>query len=70
MKRITFSADDAPVDVARQLARMQQTTLSAQARLWFVAYASGKKSLDDLTRSIAGVARVGRRLSRDKMNER
>lgn len=40
VRRITFTADDALIDDAREMAREEHTTLNAQFQLWLEAYAA------------------------------
>ncbi|HMO44809.1 MAG TPA: hypothetical protein PKB14_02115 [Rubrivivax sp.] len=73
MKNITLSADERLIEAARERARAEQTTLNEQFRRWLADYASTHQRLqsyDRLMASIRGKARVGRKLSRDEMNER
>jgi hypothetical protein len=73
MKNITLSADDALIEAARERARAEQTTLNEQFRRWLKDYADGSLRLqryDALMAAVRGKARVGRKLTRDEMNER
>lgn len=40
MKNITFSAEDASISKARNLAQLRGTTLNEEFRLWLASYAS------------------------------
>lgn len=42
MKNITFSADDASIAQARNLAQLRGTTLNEEFRLWLASYASAQ----------------------------
>jgi hypothetical protein len=73
MKNITFSADEALIESAREQAKADNSTLNEQFRLWLAAYA---KRLQ-LSRFDALMADIGdkydtggRRFTRDEMNER
>ena len=68
MKRVTVSAEEQVIEAARARARAGQTTLSEQFRRWLADYARLGQSavIDDLR----GKLKVGRKLSRDEMNER
>jgi hypothetical protein len=73
MKNITLSADENLIDAARQRAAEEHTTLNEQFRLWLEDYAHRSKRLDEFDRlmdDLKGKVRIGRKLSRDEMNER
>lgn len=73
MKQITLSADEDVIECARRRARSEQTTLTEQFRQWLEAYARPEQRIHryDLAMSeLRGKLRVGRRLTRDEMNER
>lgn len=73
MENITLSADENLIKAARQRAVAEHTTLNEQFRLWLEDYAQRKKRLDEfdaLMDDLKGKVRIGRKLSRDEMNER
>ena len=72
MKNITLTADDALIEAARERARSENTTLNEQFRLWLASYAR-KQRLQQYEQVMAGLRGklvVGRKLTRDEMNER
>ncbi len=72
-KNITFSADEALIEGAREAARAESTTLNAQFRLWLEQYAR-RQRVDAATVLIAELqAKIdtsGRKFTREEMNER
>lgn len=73
MKNITLSADERLIEAARQRARDQNTTLNEEFRRWLENYTEADerlKRMDDTMRELAGKLRVGRKLTREEMNER
>ena len=73
MKNITLSADEGLIEAARERARAEQTTLNEQFRLWLAYYARREQQAQramETIRELRGKLRVGRRLTRDEMNER
>ena len=73
MKNVTFKADEKVIEAARERARAEHTTLNEKLRHWLVDYASRQQSLEDfdrLTNDLRGKVRIGRKLTRDEMNER
>lgn len=73
MKKITLSADERLIEAARERARSENTTLNDQFRLWLASYADSAGRLQhygELMPSLGGRPELGRRLSRDEMNER
>ena len=73
MKNITLSAAGELIDAARARAREEQTTLNEQFRLWLADYAQRRQRMeryDEVIRQLRGKLRVGRKLTRDEMNER
>lgn len=74
MKNITLSAEAALIDAARSQARIEQTTLNEQFRIWLASYASRQHNADGamaLLDSLRQYARTGgRKFRRDEMNER
>jgi hypothetical protein len=72
MKNITLSADEALIEAAREQARAENTTLNEQFRLWLAAYARKRRleRYEDVMSDLRGKVVVGRKLTRDQMNER
>jgi hypothetical protein len=73
MKNITLSADEHLIEAARERARAEHTTLNEQFRRWLADYAQAQQRLqrcDEVMARLRGRLQVGRRLSRDEMNER
>lgn len=73
MKNITLSADEKLIEAARARAREKQTTLNEEFRRWLAEYTRQNEQaqrFDDVTGKLRGKLRVGRKLTRDEMNER
>lgn len=73
MKNITLSADDELIEAARERARAEHTTLNDQFRRWLADYvqqAQRRERYEETILALRGKVRVGRKLSRDEMNER
>ncbi len=73
MKNITLSADEALIEAARARARAEQTTLNEQFRRWLADYAQSRARMDryeSVMSELRGKLKVGRKLSREAMNER
>ena len=73
MKNITLSADESLIEAARAKARAEQTTLNEQFRRWLAAHAHANERMDRYDAVMAdlrGRLKVGRKLSREAMNER
>lgn len=73
MGNITFRADESLIEVARERAERENTTLDAQFRLWLAEYSRTEdrlKAYDETIRALRGKLVVGRRLTREEMNER
>ena len=71
MKNITLSADEKVIDAAR--ARAEHTMLNEQFRQWLPTYARERNRIqqyDAVVAELKGNLRVGRKLTRDEMNER
>ena len=72
-KNITFSADEALIEEAREAARAENTTLNEQFKLWLERYAR-KQRAEKAMRCIAElqgkINTGGRKFTRDEMNER
>ena len=73
MRNITLSADENLIEAARARARAEHTTLNEQSRLWLEFYARRDVRMqryDEVLARVKGNVRVGRKLTRDEMNER
>ena len=73
MKPITFSAEGHLIEAARERALAEGTTLNEVFRRWLEEYAQTEQRLqryDSLMADLRGKVLVGRKLSRDEMNER
>ena len=73
MKNITLSADESLIEAARERARSEHTTLNEQFRRWLADYAHTRERMqryDDVMATLRGSLKVGRKLTRDEMNER
>jgi hypothetical protein len=73
MKNITLSAEETLIEAARERARAEQTTLNEQFRKWLAEYARASARLDRYDAAMTdlrGRLKVGRKLSREAMNER
>ena len=73
MKNITLSADEKLIEAARERARTENTTLNEQFRRWLEEYTQQQERMrryDEVIASLKGKVRVGRKFTRDEMNER
>ena len=73
MKNITLSADEDLIDAARRRAAAERTTLNTQFRLWLADYVGREQQAARaaaVMRELRGKLRVGRKLTREEMNER
>ncbi len=73
MKNITLSADENLIKAARRRAMEEHTTLNEQFRLWLKHYVGREQQVARAMRTIRelqGKLRVGRKLTREEMNER
>jgi hypothetical protein len=73
MKNLTLSADEALIEAARARARAERTTLNEQFRRWLADYArtdERRRRYDEVMSKVRGRLKVGRKLTRDAMNER
>ena len=73
MKNVTLSADETLIEAARERARAERTTLNEQFRLWLTDYAHAGARMDrydTVMAELRGRLKVGRKLSREAMNER
>ena len=73
MKNITLSADENLIEAARRRAVLERTTLNEQFRFWLENYVRREQRAAEamrVMRELQGKLRVGRKLTRDEMNER
>lgn len=74
MKRITFSADESTIELARQRARREHTTLNHEFRRWLEGYVEREarvaKAMQTIERLQRTVRTGGRKFTREEMNER
>lgn len=73
MKNITLSADESLIEAARARARAERTTLNEEFRRWLESYAQRElrvQRYNEVMAELRGKVRVGRKLTRDEMNER
>lgn len=72
MKNITLSADEELIEAARAQAKAENTTLNEQFRLWLAGYARKQhmQRYEEVMSGLRGKVVVGRKLTRDEMNER
>ena len=73
MKNITLSADEHLIAAARQRAAAEHTTLNEQFRHWLADYVQREQQAAKalvVMRELQGKVRVGRKLTREEMNER
>ena len=78
VQKITFGADEAAIERARELARSEGKTLGEAFREWLQSYASRvpEQYLDAKREDIRALferlsyVRAGRKFTRDEMNER
>lgn len=73
MKNITLSADAELIEAARQRAAMEHTTLNEKFRSWLLDYVGRQRQASRAMRTIRelqGQMRVGKKLTREQMNER
>ena len=73
MKNITLSADETLIEAARQRAASERTTLNEQFRRWLADYVGRKRQAAEavqVMRELQGRLQVGRKLTREEMNER
>ena len=73
MRNITLSADEGLIADARRRAAAENTTLNAKFRLWLEEYVGRERQAAkalEIMRELQGKLRVGRKLTREEMNER
>ncbi|MCX6591865.1 MAG: hypothetical protein NTZ56_10095 [Acidobacteria bacterium] len=72
MKNITLSADEAVIQQARDRAARDGSTINAEFRKWLMEYTKGEDraaAFDALIKRLDYVE-IGRKFTRDEMNER
>ena len=72
-RNITFTADEALIDEAREAARADNTTLNEQFRLWLEQYARrrrAEKTMQIVAELQRRIDTGGRKPTREEMNER
>ncbi len=73
MKNITLSADERLIEAARARARAHKSSLNKEFQRWLADYVQREQQADEamrVARELQGRVRVGRKLSREEMNER
>ena len=73
MRNITFAADEAVIQNAREQAQAENSTLNEQFRLWLESYArkrQAEKAREIMQRISSYASSGGRKFTRDDMNER
>ncbi|MDT0498990.1 hypothetical protein RM530_16725 [Algiphilus sp. W345] len=73
MKNITLSAQDDLIEAARSKARAEHSTLNEKFRAWLVEYTEREnrtQRYEEVMAQLRGQVRLGRKLSRDELNER
>ncbi|HSN31156.1 MAG TPA: hypothetical protein VLU41_00600 [Ideonella sp.] len=72
-RNITFTADEALIEAAREAARAENTTLNEQFRIWLEQYARRRRAdraMEVVDRLRQYVSTGGRKFTREDMNER
>jgi hypothetical protein len=75
---VTLSAEEALIEAARAKARAEKTTLSEKFRRWLEDYAGGEETGGqellarhlEAMEKLKGKVVIGRKLTRDELNER
>jgi len=72
LKNITLSADQQLIELARDKAKKENSTLNAQFRAWLERYVSTDRKLIDYDSLMDQLAytQPGKKFYRDEMNER
>ena len=72
MKKITFSADEGDIQLARELADRQKTTLNELFRAWLREMAQRQARAQEFRALMDSLKHVdaGRKFTREEMNER
>ena len=72
-RNITFTADEALIEEAREAAKADSTTLNEQFRLWLEQYTRqrrAQRAMETIDRLSRYVDSGGKKFSREDMNER
>ena len=72
-KEITITLEEELIDAAIKRARAEHTTIDDLVRRWLSDYAARQETLqkfDALTKELSGKVRIGRKPTREEMNER
>ncbi len=72
LKNITLSAEEVVIERARQRAEQNNTTLNSEFRRWLDQYVDVPQNLEELTEFMKqfDYVKVGRKFSREELNER
>lgn len=73
MQSITLTADEHLIAAAQARAQAEHTTLDEVFERWLADYALSRQNLreyDAVVQQVCGSVTVGRKLTRDEMNER
>lgn len=73
MKSMTIMIDDDLLERANEQAQKESRTLEELVQRWMSDYARKRSvtdEFDDLTQALRGKVRIGRKLTRDELNER
>ena len=73
MRNITLSANEEAIERARQVARNRKTTLNGLFRNWLEQLGEGElreQAFHQQMNRLEGRVRVGRKFTREEMNER
>lgn len=73
MKNITLSADESLIEAAREKARSEHTTLNEAFRVWLRDYTRHQEQINEAFQvmdDLRGTVKIGRKLTREEMNER
>lgn len=73
MKNITLSAEEGLIEAAREKARSEHITLNEAFRVWLREYTRHKERIEEAFQvmdDLRGTVKIGRKLSREEMNER
>lgn len=73
MKNITLSADESLIEAAREKARSEHTTLNEAFRVWLRDYTRHQELINEAFQvmdDLRGTVKIGRKLTREEMNER
>jgi hypothetical protein len=72
VKNITLSADESLIEQARQVAQAQHTTLNAAFREWLLEFTARQRNVHEIRALMDRLkyVKIGRKLTRDEMNER